>query len=319
MQEEKIIMLKKLKTLCVLLKVLILMRVAIATLSGNLEDDVTLNISASEINDHFMLSNISSNYINEAESADIVPSKPTFPRAFVDFGNRLIVKDNISVTFRWNQPEFTNGEIQKYRIQYCFIENLKTIIRVANISAKQHILQYKAYNLKPDTMYYFKVQAHNEAGAGLYTNFINVSTTHENPIPLLLTLRSHMEVLDVDLQISFALKEYNAKEVAYSELERKIYWNNDNFELMTCDLYLSATEIKCNYTKIMDLDNSVHSLCIDWVARNLYWLQYDNIDQTNVMKLDLTLWQNGIVKYDIILQRNEYISFLNVLPFTGDT
>ncbi|XP_072766472.1 proto-oncogene tyrosine-protein kinase ROS-like [Anoplolepis gracilipes] len=301
-----------------LLKVLILTRVTIVIL-GNLKDDVFSNISTFEINDHYMSSNISSDYVTMLNKNDIFPSKPTFLRAFVEFGNRLNEKDNISVTFRWNQPEFTNGDIQIYRIQYWFIENLKTIRHVANISAAQHILQYKPYNLRPDTMYYFKVQAHNDAGAGPYTNFINVSTMHENPVPLLLIISrdSTLKVLDVDLRISFPLKEHRAREVVYSELERKIYWINDKWELMTCNFDLSAIEIKCNYTKITDLDQSASKLCIDWVARNLYWLQYDNFEQSKIMKLDLTLWQNGIVKYDNILQRNVHISQLNILPFAG--
>ncbi|XP_072757022.1 proto-oncogene tyrosine-protein kinase ROS-like [Anoplolepis gracilipes] len=310
-----------LKILCVLLKVLILTRLTIA-ISGNLENDLTPVISAFEINDHYMLSNVSSDSVTILNEADKFPSEPTFPRAFVDFGNRLNEK-NISVTFRWKKPEFTNGVIQKYMIQYWFIENLKKIMHVANISATQHILQYKAYNLRPDTMYYFKVQAHNEAGAGSYTNFVNVSTTHENPVPLLfvVSVDNVLKVLDVDLQISFPLKKYIADEIVYLELERKIYWIN-NGELMTCDFDLNAMEVN-NCTKITDVDHSANNLCLDWVARNLYWLEYwvsnyDGYYAMKLIKLDLALWQTGIkVKDNTYLQRNDAIDFLNVLPSTG--
>ncbi|XP_072756889.1 proto-oncogene tyrosine-protein kinase ROS-like [Anoplolepis gracilipes] len=317
--QVKIIMLETLKTLCVLLKVSMLTRVTIATLSENLENDVTPDISVFQINDHndhYMLSNISSDIVTVLNKADIFPSQPTFPRAFVDFGNRLNEK-NISVTFRWKQPEITNGKIEKYRVQYWFIENMKTIIRTVDISATQHILQYKAYNLTADTMYYFEVQAHNEVGAGPYTNFINVSTTHENPVPLLLTIASlnTMKVLDIDLQISVNLKD-KAIDAAYSEVERKIYWINYKSELMTCDFDPNAIEIN-NWVKIIDVDNFAYNLRIDWVARNLYWLQKNNVNQTwSFMKLDLALWQTG--KYDNILQRNENaVKWLNILPSTG--
>src|SRR5580765_28592 len=103
--------------------------------------------------------------------------------------------------------------IQIYTVQYWFIENLKKIQTSVDIHipANNKILQHKVYDLKPDTMYYFKVQAHNEVGGGPYTKFINVSTTHENPVPLLL-VRSYeysgVHVLDIDLQISFELTEY---------------------------------------------------------------------------------------------------------------
>ncbi|XP_072756798.1 proto-oncogene tyrosine-protein kinase ROS-like [Anoplolepis gracilipes] len=309
-------MLKKLKMLCVLLKVLILTRLTIA-IWGNLENDVTPDISAFEINGHYMLSNVSSDSVTILNEADIFPSEPTFPRAFVDFGNRLNEK-NICVTFRWNKPEFTNGVIQKYMVECWFIKNQTKIIHIANILATQHILQYKMYNLTPDTMYYFKVQAHNEAGAGLYTNIINVSTTHENPVPLLFIVSWYdvLKVLDVDLQISFPLKKCLAIEVAYLTLERKIYWINDKWELMTCDFDLNAIEVN-NCTKIADVHPSASNLCIDWVARNLYWLQYYG-HTMDLIKLDLALWQIGMVEGNNIIQReNNRVSTLNVLPSRG--
>ncbi|XP_072756873.1 proto-oncogene tyrosine-protein kinase ROS-like [Anoplolepis gracilipes] len=311
-------MLKMLKTLCVSLKVLILIRLTIA-ISGNVEDDVTptspQDVSAFEINDHYMLSNVSSDSMTILNENDIFPSEPTFPRAFVDFGNRLNEK-NISVTFRWNKPKFTNRVLQKYMIQYWFIENLKKIVHVANISATQRILQYKAYNLRSDTMYYFKVQAYNEAGAGPYTNFINVSTMQENPLPLLFiaSLVDPLKVLDVDLRISFPLKKYKAHEIVYLELERKIYWISNKSELMTCDFDLNAIEVN-NCTKITDIHHFPNNLCLDWVTRNLYWIEY--IDRFTITKLDLALWQTGIVKDNTILQRNNTIAYLNVLPPTG--
>ncbi|XP_072756796.1 proto-oncogene tyrosine-protein kinase ROS-like isoform X2 [Anoplolepis gracilipes] len=270
------------------------------------------------INDHYILSNVSFDSMTILNEADIFLSEPTFPRAFVDFGNRLNEK-NISVTFRWNKPKFTNKVIKKYMVQYWFIENQKKIIHVANISATENILQYKVYNLTPDTMYYFKVQAYNEAGAGPYTNFINVSTTHENSVPLLFIVSWYnvLKVLDVDLQISFPLKKCIAIKVVYLALERKIYWINHKWELMTCDFDLNAIEVN-NCTKITDIYVSVYNLCIDWVARNLYWTEYNYIRQNiKIIKLDLSLWQTSIVKPNTILQKTNIVASLNVLPSTG--
>ncbi|XP_072756793.1 proto-oncogene tyrosine-protein kinase ROS-like isoform X2 [Anoplolepis gracilipes] len=204
-------------------------------------------------------------------------------------------------------------------VECWFIKNQTKIIHVANILATQHILQYKMYNLTPDTMYYFKVQAHNEAGAGLYTNIINVSTTHENPVPLLFIVSwfDVLKVLDVDLQISFPLKKCLAREVAYLALERKIYWINDKWELMTCDFDLNAIEVN-NCTKITDVDLSVSNLCIDWVARNLYWEEYNYMNNiVTIIKLDLSLWQTSIVKDNIINLGINWVSSLIVLPSTG--
>ncbi|XP_072767284.1 proto-oncogene tyrosine-protein kinase ROS-like [Anoplolepis gracilipes] len=149
------------------------------------------------------------------------PSEPTFPRAFVEFGNRLNEKDNISVTFRWNQPEFTNGKIKIYEIRYWFIENKDTTLYFANISAEQHILQYKVYNVKFDIKYDFTVKAYNRVGGGAYSNLIHGSTTYQNPVLLFLFISQDetLKVIDLDLKISFPLKEHRAREVVYLELE----------------------------------------------------------------------------------------------------
>ncbi|KMQ87935.1 proto-oncogene tyrosine-protein kinase ros [Lasius niger] len=158
-------------------------------------------------------------------SPESIPSEPTFPRAFVEFGNSINEKD-IFVTFRWKQPEFTIRTIKKYRVQYWFIENLKRIQTNVDIIPTK-ILQHEVYDLKPDTMYYFKVQAYNEVGAGPYTKFINVSTTHENPIPRLFSNTFYgTDVLDMDLQDVFEFKDNNDDgylETVYSVLEHKVY------------------------------------------------------------------------------------------------
>ncbi|KMQ85210.1 proto-oncogene tyrosine-protein kinase ros [Lasius niger] len=166
-------------------------------------------------------------------------------------------------------------------------------------------------------MYYFKVQAHNEVDAGPYTKFINVSTTHENPVPLLcFTSTSGVRILDIDLQIEFKLDEYGTYEdIAYSALEHKFYGitNNETWMLMTWDFNASTIGTKPNLVKIADLDGPAYSLCIDWVARNLYWIYSTNI----IIKLDLTLLQMGKVKYDNILKINGHSTSLNVLPSKG--
>ncbi|KMQ82121.1 proto-oncogene tyrosine-protein kinase ros [Lasius niger] len=176
------------------------------------------------------------------------------------------------------------------------------------------LLQYKMYDLKFDTMYYFRVQAHNEVGAGLYTKFINVSITNENPVPLLLFCTSHdVRILDIDLQIDFELNYGPYKSIAYSALEHKFYGiTYYTAELMTWEFNTSAFSTKPNFVKIVDVDIAATELCIDWVARNLYWVDYRKI-----MKLDLISLQMGIVKYDTIRKTNGNLFSFNVLPSKG--
>src|SRR5580765_2334782 len=194
------------------------------------------------------------------------------------------------------------------KIQDWFIENLNQTIQSSVNIIPNMLLQYKVYDLKPNTMYYFRVQAHNEVGAGPYTKFINVSTTNENPVPLLLVSTPNgVHILDMDLQIDFALNENdNYRDIVYSALEHKFYGITYSSELFTWDLNINTIATKPNVTKIVDIDGHVRSLCIDWVARNLYWIGDRNI----IKRLDLTLFQIGEVKYDIIQKTYEF-TYLN--------
>ncbi|XP_029165112.1 LOW QUALITY PROTEIN: proto-oncogene tyrosine-protein kinase ROS-like [Nylanderia fulva] len=356
-------MLRALKILCILLKVLILTRTAITSSSEDQEAPIAQDIPSFKIilihdylssNDesvqyHFENVSMRDEMVVQEEttlSLENNPSEPTFPRAFVEF-NDILNRNDSFVTFRWNKPEFTNGVIQKYRVQYWFIENMKRIQTSVDIPANNKILQHKAYNLKPNTMYYFKVRAHNKFNAGPYTKFINVSTTHENPIPLVLvSMINKMQILDIDLQIGIEKYIYSSseqREIVYSVLEHKSYGFTSGYtggrKLVSCDFNENEMEkllsscTKINYT----IDNIADNLCIDWVARNLYWItkqevliQFskntvlsESIKYTtyttyySIMKLDLTLLQMGIFKLDTILKRYERITFLNVLPSTG--
>jgi len=82
-----------------------------------------------------------------------------------------------------------------------------------------------------------------------------------------------------------------------------------------------------NITKIASFDSRLvlyaYHFCIDWVARNLYFefkesSYYNFKAQANIMvKLDLTMWENGIIKFDEIFKSNISNYGLNVLPSMG--
>jgi len=69
-----------------------------------------------------------------------------------------------------------------------------------------------------------------------------------------------------------------------------------------------------NTTKIARYDTGLHGLWIDWVARNLYFL--NNQEPRYIVKLDLTMWENGIIKFDKIM-KTKAITYMNVLPSMG--
>jgi len=105
-------------------------------------------------------------------------------------------------------------------------------------------------------------------------------------------------------------------DVVYSIQEHRIYWSAGK-DLMT----LKINENKI--TKIASFDKYLYDCCLDWVARNLY-ITYRDFDNSYIGKFDLTMWENGIIKFDEIFKAkfihddliiiNEY---LNISPSTG--
>jgi len=69
-------------------------------------------------------------------------------------------------------------------------------------------------------------------------------------------------------------------------------------------------------TKIASFDNNLYDLCIDWVARNLY-LTYIRPGYIHIVKFDLTMWENGIIKFDEVFKSEKIIIYLNVSPSMG--
>ncbi|EFN67663.1 Protein sevenless [Camponotus floridanus] len=123
---------------------------------------------------------------------------------------------------------------------------------------------------------------------------------HENPIPkLLLTSDNSIEIWDLDLNnittlVSPQYQIEGRQGFAYSIQEQRIYWHDGN-DLMTLEIN------KNNIIKIASYVN-LFGLWIDWIARNLYFLHDKYNGLQYVLKFDLTMWENGISKFDEILE-----------------
>ncbi|XP_025267237.1 proto-oncogene tyrosine-protein kinase ROS-like [Camponotus floridanus] len=328
--------------LCILLKGLILTKATITpkdyiTSNSLREENVymypdlnfTQDISMSEKSDHHILNfksersysdsmtvrkerefEVEVAFANISITPESIESKPTSLRAFVQSDSQFTEKVNdIFVTLRWNQPEFTDEIIQGYTVQCFFIEDLKEIQICDDKNITTIKLEHTVHNLTSNTTYYFRVRAHTKIVAGPYTDLINVSTTHENPIPkFLLRTDLDMKILDVDLRINNTLISGSVTYVAYSIQEHRIYWLTER-DLMTLKINEN------NITKIASFDNYAYSLSIDWVARNLY-IAYIK-DYSYIIKFDLTMWENGIIKFDEIYKSKNDILRLSVSPSMG--
>jgi len=71
-----------------------------------------------------------------------------------------------------------------------------------------------------------------------------------------------------------------------------------------------------NITKMASFKYYLTNLYIDWVARNLY-LTCKASDYSYIVKFDLTMWENGIIKFDEIFKAKDVNDYLNVSPSMG--
>lgn len=220
------------------------------------------------------------------------------------------------ICYRWNRPKFENGVILGYTIQCWFNEIANhTDIHVCDESnVLSDILEYKVYNLSPNVTYYFQVRARTIIGPGPYTDVIGVSTAYENPIPrLLVTTTEAVNVIDLDEKMNnYTIMRHIAVEIAFSAAEDNIFWINKIQELI-----LSDTR-GFHVTKIFTLNNTAYSLCVDWIAKYLYWSESnDKESESRILKLDLSSLQDKIVTFQPIITRNGRIIKLDILPSMG--
>jgi len=71
-----------------------------------------------------------------------------------------------------------------------------------------------------------------------------------------------------------------------------------------------------NITKMARYNKKLRDSCFDWVARNLY-LACTKSGYFYIVKFDLTMWENGINKFDEIFQAKTTFDYLIVSPSMG--
>ena len=183
-----------------------------------------------------------------------------------------------------------------------------------DVKVGSKIQEYSVHQLKPNTTYYLKVRAFTEVGAGPYTDTINVSTDYENPVPqLLVATTDAVRMIDLDRNSNETITRHIVSEVRYLAAEDKIYWINEMQEVVTFDMRGN------NATKMLTLNSTASSLCVDWVARNLYWSEstHRKTSGSRIIKLDLTAWEAGVVIFEPIVTRSRTIVNLDISPLTG--
>ncbi|XP_034935442.1 proto-oncogene tyrosine-protein kinase ROS isoform X2 [Chelonus insularis] len=245
-----------------------------------------------------------------------VPSQPTNVRGFVEF-NQDPMNNNqldICITFRWDLPEFQNGVIRGYTLRCWYVENHVEVQICDQVTVSHNTREYIANNLKANTSYYFEVRAFTDVGAGPFADMINISTEYEDPVPqLIVSTTDSVKLADLDLKSNEILTRHIAVEVRYFATEQKLYWINEMQEIVRADLKGN------NATKILSLNSTATSLCVDWISRSLYWAEtLRKTGESNIMKLDLNAWEFGKLVLEKIVTTSQSIVNLDISPLTGD-
>ncbi|XP_074098359.1 receptor protein-tyrosine kinase sevenless isoform X3 [Cotesia typhae] len=255
------------------------------------------------------------------------PTQPTNVRGFVEFNRAPINTDvnehdhdhndnvDITITFRWDPPEYPNGIIKGYNLHCWFLNNSKNVDVFNGLEVQHDKWEYVVNNLRANTTYYFEVQAFTEVGAGSFADMINISTENEDPVPQLIVASvDALKLVDLDLKSEVILTRHVAIEMRYVTLDDKLYWINEMQEIVMANF--NGT----NTTKILSLNNTATSMCVDWISRNLYWSEYQRKSGvSSILKLDLTAWESsGTLIYEKIVTNSRNIINLEVSPLTGD-
>lgn len=226
----------------------------------------------------------------------------------------LITLQLSNYAYRWDLPEFENGLIQGYELK-CWLIIEGNEIQISNdIKVGSEVQEYAVNQLKSNATYYFKVRAFTKIGAGPYTETVNVSTEYENPVPqLLVATTDAVKMIDLDRRSNETITRHIVAEVRYLAVENKMYWINEMLEVVTSDLRGK------NATKMLTLNSTSSSLCVDWAARKLYWSEstYGKSGGSRIMKLDLSAWEAGMIIYEQIVTRTRSIVNLDISPLTG--
>ncbi|EFN70482.1 Proto-oncogene tyrosine-protein kinase ROS [Camponotus floridanus] len=216
-------------------------------------------------------------------------NKPTSLRAFVQFDSQFTKKVNdIFVTLRWNQSEFT--DLQGYTVQCFFIEDLKKI----QICDDKNIttLEHTVHNLKPNTTYYFRVRAHTESSLNKPTSlraFVQFDSQFTKKVnDIFVTLRwNQSEFTD--------LQGYTVQCFFIEDLKKIQICDDKNITTLEHTVH----NLKPNTTYYFRVRAHTGKLLLVYI-KNLYIVYIDTNHYSCIVKFDLTMWENGITKFDEI-------------------
>lgn len=236
------------------------------------------------------------------------PSKPTNTRFFMTHMHNPVRHGlNIEAVFRWNQPEYSNGPLNGYKIS-CWYEdsNYRHDVFI-DYHLQPEINEKYMEHLPLNATLYCKVKAVNVAGEGNYSPLIQINTLTEKPIPRLFAARNE-DIYLVDLDLNKHRLIVNAgsdvDHLCYIAMSKHLFWTNENNELMSF-----SREGK---QKLLSINAKVLSITVDWIERIIYWSQLENAGSS------INAFNLNTQKTELIQRCDNFVYNLNVAPMNRE-
>ncbi|XP_018419020.1 PREDICTED: proto-oncogene tyrosine-protein kinase ROS [Nanorana parkeri] len=216
-----------------------------------------------------------------------VPSSPQSPRIYSVGNFNLTDIKNIGVEFRWDEPERSNGVLINYNILYTLAQESEyneTVGMPITINITASTNSYNLYDLSPEILLRFKVQAYTSVGPGPFSDMAEVLISDIHPPPTLIGISSNqISFNDVDRkQVLWNLTEENIKLASYIALDGRLYFlRNDR-------IFLRDTKCKSSILLVADERLSgTRSMTADWIARHIYVVVHSEQNNTELFFIDL--------------------------------
>ncbi|XP_044756024.1 proto-oncogene tyrosine-protein kinase ROS isoform X2 [Coccinella septempunctata] len=238
------------------------------------------------------------------------PSEPRNTRTYVQ--NMMDNEKNVTIRFRWDTPLYPNGIIQGYRV-FCWYYHEGAKLDICHkVIKRPEEMEHVVQNVNRNETYFFEVRAFTKIGDGKMSEPLLVNAKEEFPLPtLLIASADSIYVQDIDANRNYSLLHglNSPMEMGYLMKENKIFWINEMKELY---MYTTTT---LNKTKILDIGGNATGLTIDWLERSVYFVVTEG-KYSMINKIDLNLYEKGLLQPVEVLRRPFNISKLEISPFT---
>ncbi|ESP04075.1 hypothetical protein LOTGIDRAFT_156686 [Lottia gigantea] len=234
-----------------------------------------------------------------------VPEAPLTPRVYVtQHKNATTAQQSLAADFRWSTPGIINGILQYHNVFYWERDQMDVkSIRVPG-TARHFIMN----PLAPNKTYFFKVEACTEVGCGPSSDIVSAKTDAVNPVPkLLIATKTAVRISEMDdhLNSTVMLPSVSPSAMAFLAQDDRTFWIERSNSLFVSK---EATQIP-----LMQLNNSVKDMTMDWVSRTLYIVEEGKGGESD----RIMGYHVDQQKYQLVINRNTTIGSVLSDPYTS--